>query len=451
VLHRIPATRYDRLDMIPRNVGAVASGGVLLTWPALANGYPLLFSDTGSFMEQLLLPFMIWDKPWIYGPALVIVSLEWTLWLPVLAQSLLMSWVLWRVQGVFRAPSAAWHLGVALVLAAGSAAPWFAALLMPDILAPLTVLLLFLLAFDPDRRFRIPLIALASFAITSHLSHLLIAGACLVVVPALRPRAFATAAAPLAVSIMLLMATNLAGHGRLGISPYGAVFGLARLVADGPARLYLEEACPDAGYRMCDWAGRFPSDADAFLWDPAGPVWTFPGGPIALAPEAADIVAATIRSRPLSVARDAVHDFLSQLVTLSLDDIVAGKGLDATVGVQLRAHYSPAEQHRFDASAQRSDRLAAVAAPWRNVHIAMLALGSIGCAMLLIRSWRNDRVLFALTALIVVGLLGNAFATGVLSGPHGRYQARIAWLVLLPPMMFAARDVRGEASRRAAA
>ena len=53
--------------MMPRNPFAIAGGGILLIWPALANGYPLLFSDTGSFMEQLLLPTMIWDKPWIYG------------------------------------------------------------------------------------------------------------------------------------------------------------------------------------------------------------------------------------------------------------------------------------------------------------------------------------------------------------------------------------------------
>jgi hypothetical protein len=44
--------------------------------------------------------------------------------------------------------------------------------------------------------------------------------------------------------------------------------------------------------------------------------------------------------------------------------------------------------------------------------------------------------------MIAAGLLSNAFATGVLSGPHDRYQARIAWLVLLPPMMFAMRRPR---------
>ena len=34
--------------------------------------------------------------------------------------------------------------------------------------------------------------------------------------------------------------------------------------------------------------------------------------------------------------------------------------------------------------------------------------------------------------MVLAALLANAFATGALSGPHDRYQARIAWLVLLP-------------------
>jgi hypothetical protein len=422
-----------------RVLGAIAAGGIVLTWPALVNGYPLLFSDTGSFMEQLLRPFMIWDKPWIYGPALVAASLKLTLWLPVLAQSLLLSWVIWRVEATFRAPSPVLHLGMCLLLAMGSAAPWFTSLLMPDFLAPLTVLTLFLLAFGPDEQRRWPVIALASFAIAAHLTHLVIAAACLAVVLALHPRAFLRAAVPLAVAVMLLLTTNLAGLGRFGLSPYGSVFGLARLVADGPAKIYLEESCPASGFRMCDWTGRMPTDADEFLWNPTGPVWTFPGGPIALAPEASRIVMATILNHPMAVTRAALGNWLSQIVTLRLDKVIGDKGLDETVGVQIHASYPMAEGIRFEAAVQRADGLLAIAAPWQNVHMVVLALGFAGSSVLLARSWRNDRVLFALIVMIAAGLLSNAFATGVLSGPHDRYQARIAWLVLLPPMMFALR------------
>jgi len=65
---------------------SILLGGGLLVWPAFANGYPLLFSDTGAFLAQLLVPFMVWDKPYVYGPVLAVVSLKLTLWLPALAQ-----------------------------------------------------------------------------------------------------------------------------------------------------------------------------------------------------------------------------------------------------------------------------------------------------------------------------------------------------------------------------
>ena len=133
-------------------------------------------------------------------------------------------------------------------------------------------------------------------------------------------------------------------------------------------------------------------------------------------------------------------------MTPRLDDVIGDDGLDETVGVQLHAHYPIAEIGRFEAAAQRTGGLRAIAAPWQRLYVVLLVLGSAGSSVLLVWSWRNDRVLFGLSALIAVGLLSNAFATGVLSGPHDRYQARIAWLVLLPPVIFAIR--RRDAGRR---
>lgn len=438
---RAPKSLYDRPVMTFRQACAIATGGGFLIWPALINGYPLLFSDTRAFLDQLFLPFMVWDKPWIYGPVLVIVSLKLSLWLPALAQGWLVSWVLWRVQCALRPPSPGSHLGLCLVLATGSAAPWFASLLIPDILAPVTVLALFLLAFPQDGRRQRFITVLASFAIAAHLTHLVIATACLAVILVLRPRVFTRAAIPLGMAVALLLGTNLVGHGRLGVSPFGAVFGLARLVVDGPARVLLEETCPEAGYWMCRRVGRLPASTETFLWDPAGPVWTFPGGPIALAPEASRIVTATILAHPTDVARAAADNTLTQLFKLRLDPALGANWLDEKVGARLRMSYPGAEETRFKASAQRAGELRAIipfwAAPWQIPHMTVLALGAMGSVVLLAWSWRRDRVLFALIALIAAGVLANAFATGALSGPADRYQARVAWLVLLPVSMWA--------------
>jgi hypothetical protein len=255
----------------------------------------------------------------------------------------------------------------------------------------------------------------------------------------LKPRRFVTAMTPLVLAIALLVTTNLAGHGRFGISPYGSVFLLSRLATDGPAQDFLKEACPDPDFRLCDWVGRFPADSDDFIWSGQGPVWTYPGGPIGLAPEATRIVAGTIRSRPLAVVRSAADNMFQQLIATRVGRTFGDFGYERRIGDQLRAHYPAWELAGFMASAQRRDGLGSIAAPWQGLHAGFVTLGSAMSLVLLVWSWRRDRLLFGFILLIASGLLANAFTTGALSGPTDRYQARIAWLVLLPPVFWGMR------------
>ena len=284
---------------------AVGCGALLLAWPALYNGYPLMFSDTGPLLEMGLEPSIGWDKPWIYGPFLALSGYT-TLWLPLAAQALLTSWVLWLTQAVLGGWQARLHLALCALLAIGSAAPWFTALLMPDVFTPVAVLCLFILAFDGERLSRVELAGaavLGSVAVASHLAHLILAAGCIAVLTLLRWRlgwrSLWRPAVPLAAALAMLLLTNAVGNRTFGISPYGSVFALARLVGDGPGRAYLDHACPDPGLRLCAWQGRLSADSDEFLWHPQGPLWANGFGPTRFAPEAARLVPAVIAAYPL--------------------------------------------------------------------------------------------------------------------------------------------------------
>jgi hypothetical protein len=417
------------------NALAIFAGAALLLWPAIVNGYPILFTDTHAFLVQASQPRTVWDKPAIYGPFLLALHGRTTLWLPAIAQALLLSHLLWLTVKAFARPSAARHLALCTLLAAGSAAPWFVSLLMPDITAPIAVLCIFLLGFgDRLRRLeRYWATAVGTFAVASHLSLLVVAAACLVVAAWRRPLAAAT---PLLAALGLLLLTNLVGFGIAGISPYGSVFLLARLASDGPVRDVLAADCPHAGSRMCGWVGRLPQNSDDFLWNSQGPVWTTPGGPPALAPEASAIVERTIVREPLAVARAMLANTLRQLVMIRVGDTLRPNGLDQSVVGSLRAYFPPIEKTRFDASLQAHGELEAVAAPFAPVHAALLILGALATpAILVLALRRGDARLAGFAAIVLVALVANAFATGALSGPHDRYQARIAWLLLLPAFL----------------
>ncbi len=413
---------------------SVLAGAALLLWPALVNGYPLMFSDTAGLADMGLAPDMGWDKPWVYGPLILLLHWGVTFWGVAAAQGLALSAVL-RLTVQAAAPGPWRHLGLCALLAGGSAAPWFASFMMPDILAPLAVLCLFLLAHGGrvlSRPARLAVGCLAAVAIASHLAHLLVAAGCLAAVALTRPRRVLAAAGPLAAALAWLLASNAAGNGVLAVSPYGSVFALARLQADGPAADYLHAACPAAGYRLCAWSDRLPMDSDAFLWEPEGPIWGGNSGPTLAAPEADRIVAATLRSEPWQATSAALANTLRQLGRVQLGDTLGPQYLDVTVGHLLRVYFPPAELRRFLASRQLRGALAPLAAPLEPVRLALLALGAAGAVLAVPLAWRRNPALAGLGLIVLAGVLANAFATGALSGPHDRYGARIAWLVLLP-------------------
>jgi len=422
----------------------VPIGAALLLWPAYVNLYPLLFSDTGAFLHQTLGPLVIWDKPHIYGPLLHLFHGRVSLWLPAVAQGLMVSHLLWLLVRVLRGPDAFAHGLLCLGVAALTTAPFTVALLMPDLFAPAITLALLLLGFcraELSRWEARYLLALAGIGIAAHLSHLPLAAALVVIVGLVgrQPGAVLRVAAPLVLAVALLLGTNLWGHGRAVLSPHGATFALARLQADGPAAALLRERCPAAGWTLCAAVDRLPMDSDTFLWDPDSPVNRRPDGtPVflggaAISAEASQIVGETLRSRPFEVAGHMAVNALRQLVTATAGDTLLPTHLAAAVRPRIAEGFPAEELARYDAALQPAGRLPAAVAPFLWPHGPVLVLG----AALAFFAWRSaaragDRQRLGLVLGVLVAISANAFATGALSKPHLRYEARILWL--LPAM-----------------
>lgn len=421
---------------------AILAGGAMLLWPAVLNGYPLLFSDTGAFLHQTLGPLMIWDKPWIYGPFLHAFHWQVSLWGPAAAQGLIVSWLLWLVQRVVRGrASAAWHVLLVAAVAALTTAPFSAALLMPDIFAPVTVLCLFLLGIGRDAlaRWEAWLVGvIGAVAIASHLSHLPLALAMVVLtlLLTLRLRPALRASLPLLAAVVLLLGTNAVGHGRVSLSPHGSTFLLARLIADGPAARTIAAECPARGWYLCAWAGRLPEDSDVFLWAPDSPVNRdaegrdrFLGGAL-LSDEAREIVTETLRREPLAVIEAMARNTLRQALMVSAGDTLPPDHFPAAIAPRIREGFPPAEAARYEAALQSRGLLAEAVAPLLPVAPWVLLAALLAAPLALFRAAARGRRMAARLLLIAIVALGaNALATGGLSKPHLRYQARIAWLL----------------------
>jgi hypothetical protein len=415
---------------------------LLLLWPALLNGYPLLFSDTGAFLHQTLGPLVIWDKPHVYGPLLHAFHWRATLWVPAVAQGLMISWLLWLTQRSLRgAATPIVHLGICAGAAFLTTGPFTIALLMPDVFAPAVLLALLLLAFAGDATTRaeaIGLHAIGALGIATHLSHLPLAAA-IVVFALLVTRRIAPplrTAVPLLLASLIVLGTNLWGHGRASLSPHGATFALARLQADGPASAVIRDRCPAAGWYLCAFADRFPMDSDVFLWTPDSPVNRAPDGTARflggamLSAEAGAIVGETLRAKPLEVALAMARNTLAQLLTARAGDTLVNDHLAVAVRPRIEQGFPARELAAYDAALQPRGELGAVVAPFLLPHAPVLVAGVVLCGIAWWRAARGaDLRTLGLVVGVLVGVTANAFATGALSKPHPRYEARILWLM----------------------
>jgi hypothetical protein len=416
----------------------------LLTWPALLNGYPLVFSDSGTYLSQALNRYLGWDRPAFYSLFLLPLHLGLTTWPVVAAQAIIAAWVLHVTCGVLLRgfPSVA----PVAMLAAASSLPWFAAQLMPDLFTGLLVLALALLALAPERlgaREALGLAAFAAFAMAAHLSNLPLGLALLVVLLPLRRRLGARAplcrpalvrilGAPLAAALALSGA-NLVGRGTPALAPYGNVFLLARVIYDGPGRDALARSCPAAGWRLCAFRDRLPVTADDFLWRADSPL-NLAGGPKLVSAEADPIIAAAVRAEP----RRELSAFLGNTVRqLTLFD--SGDGLHAwpaTVTPWIRRDFPDFEQAAYAAARQTTGRTLLpdwLATLHRVAELAGLA-ASLACLPGLLR---RRSPLGGVIVAVVAGLLANAAITGGMSGPHARYQSRVMWLPVLTALLIA--------------
>ncbi len=409
-----------------------------LIWPALLNGYPIVFSDTGTYLSQAIHLYLGWDRPAFYSLFMMALHMTLTTWPVVLAQAACVVLILECVRAAFfpAMPRAAMPLVLgAMALLTGL--PWLISRLMPDLFTPLLVLALAILIFVPERlgTRRRGLLLLAAVAMTAvHQSNILL---CLGLLGALVPArrwlgarvalgwaGIARLALIPALALMALTAVNFAAHRVASPVPFGNVFFLARVIYDGPGLRVLQRECPRPDWRLCAELGRFPPTSDEFLWLEDGPLIRA-GGAKLVSREATAIILAALWAEPWTQLRAILANSLEQLRLFS-----PGDGLHAwpeTVSPWIARDFPAFERGYYDAARQTQGTLAVPS--WIEASDrASVLFGCVGLCWLLARARREQSPCAGLYVAVLLAVLGNAVITGGLSCPHDRYQSRVIWL-----------------------
>jgi hypothetical protein len=502
IAEKIPTPRSERHQQHPvvwRGLAAMAAlflAGAMLSLPAIWNRSPLLFYDTGGYLlrasgaTSVLLhehspalpragqaagsedakgvpseseykkisrnPFFL--RPIAYSIFLIPFSGALSFFLLPLAQGILSAYVIRRLLttlDVYSWKTFFFCIGTLGVL---SSLPLYVSQMMPDLFTSLMIVMSFVAVYSwPTRsvRGRVFDTCLVALTVAVHLSHVPIMLA-LVVIYGLaavlfrkdvKPAAVATGAvAPLLLAITLAVSSNAIVARHPVMSESSPLFMLARLLGDGPARAYLNESCPAAGYQLCnelDHLGDHTATAsvsDYFLWDPNGIVkrTANPG----LLREAAEIDRATIKRYPLWVAGNAIRNGLTQLITFQVDP-----------KINLSPRFLIADLHKIDArlatafvqSRQAKRQFPVAEASRLLVFGLVVSLAAGGYLALRARRSISSRA-FQFVAVVFVSLGANALATGALSQIHERYQNRVIWLLVLCALVLASSALQARRS-----
>lgn len=428
-----------------KKLGAIIVCALIMTLPAIYNGYPFLFQDSWDYLSGFA---KIYRLP-VYGTFTRLGIVFGTPWAIALAQGFIIAHLMYYVnKSVFGKTNLWFLMAQTAVLTAISSLPFFSAFMMADVFTPILFMALYLLAFHSNiipLPIKVYFWGLAVFAAMAHITNIYLGLGILIfaaMVKFIRSDFSVSALKPLAVPMVIMvtaigwvMSLNAYYFRTFSLSPASPVFALANLVSQGPARQYILDVCPQAQLKICKFAKALPSDVNDFLWHKGGVVPEFKGFRN-FAPEAKYIVKETIVRYPGEVIKNSAEYFKDSFSVHTPAVELNSSLIKDKVYVALWRNYGKQERDTYLRSKQANDAL-----PYDLIRFiddvtypTSLAL-LIVISLALVRRINDNRLLFPLFTLVFV--LGNNFLCATASGLFDRYQARVSWLMVFAVILMA--------------
>jgi len=447
----LPGTQKSKAVVRAWSIAAVLLAALTLAWPAFYNGFPILYPDSMTYLDDgrlvaralFLHRFSAYYGMRSFIYSLGILPFHWNVsaWPVVALQAILAAWVLWltvRSIGPVRPQRMApGYLTLVVLLSIFTSLSWYASLVLPDILGPMLYLSIYLLVFAGNtlaRAERWSLYVLSWWAIASHATHLMLAAGLCALLATLalfargNRRKRLQSIGPVALVVLIAALAQLALNGYLyghpSLNGERPPFLAARIVSDGPGRWYLERHCGEVKWVLCDHLDRLSSDPDNFLWGDDG-LWQnlSESEGKRLMQEEMPFVLATVRAYPREQLARSAANFWDQLRVFGLFDLGPSSWmLDQFQPVM------PAARTSYLASRQARDALPLE--EFSSLQFWVVIVSLLIIAAFLPYLWRRrSSPLPGLAGVIFAAVIANALATGTLSMVEDRFQSRVVWLI----------------------
>lgn len=424
-------------------------GALLLCIPAFYNGYPLVYSDTGTYIRSGMEMYVPSDRPIVYGLFIRFFSLGYSLWFTVIAQCTALSFVLHKlIKHTVPSISYAGTLGIIAMLTAFTSVAWYSSQIMPDIFTFCSVACIILLTscklkITPGK---ILLLVIILFSFSVHFTNILLSIVMLCVFAILKfwkKGVFKTLNIKILTflifgSILLALSTNYAISKSLSPSKGGHIFMMGRMIDNGILKSYLDDNCSANKYSICQYKDSLPADSRAFLWAPNSPVqqqgWGQSG------PEYREILLGIFTS-PKHLLKFMYTSATASVSQLFQNDI--GSGLESTWYAKPSsppyaavADFYPHEMNQYLQSRQNENLwgqgLGFSKQNTLNYFLLVVSVFIISLGLGL----KENRALISnnlkVTAVLLLsGVVINAAVTASLANAYDRLQSRISWVIVL--------------------
>ncbi|PSR14152.1 MAG: hypothetical protein DA408_18205 [Bacteroidetes bacterium] len=427
-----------------KQYGSLLFATLLLNFWAFYNRFPIVFPDTATYIGSGFSGVAPADRPVFYGLFLRHISLSDSLYLPLLLQGFMLTYLLWLWVFYFgwKKHQRLQLLGLVFLLTFFTGASIQVSQLIPDVFASLLLLSAGLLVLAPalTRKHLVVTSLLFFFSLVTHNSHLLILWAIAILWAILGLLRWRPAGTPqtlrrwglvlllgLAAQVAIPTSSWLGGQG-FRSSRAGHVFLMTRMVDWGIIDRYLEKACPEKGYRFCEYRDQIPKAN--FLWDYENSPLYKTGGWEANEAEYQAILKDILRQRQLRgpLILYALEDAWKQFFSLAIGDTTWNNPEQSIAHLSISLYY-PALERSFLWSLQQRSLLEFTTL---NLHHRYLIGGCLSVAVILLLSNLKINQTRQLLCFVLIGLLANAAVCGILSGVFDRYQCRVVFLIIIP-------------------
>lgn len=424
-------------------------GALILMIPAFFNGYPLVYSDTGTYLLSGIEWFLPMDRPFFYGAFLRMTHFKFSLWLSIFVQSFLIASCLRAFINEFLEeliPSV-WFLALLLFLSCTTSLGWYCSLLLPDVFTALlfSTALPILFSNRLNTSHYIWLLSGVYFSGLVHFSNLVILLLSLLVISLVRLlgwwrisnwKKIMSLYSVVAAVVLTVLITNYTFKEKWKLSFAGNVFISGKLLDSGLLKMFLDENCEEVNYALCPYKDNLADESRNFFWNSEEPVQDLGGWERAnesIAPMIKDFF-----SSPEYVLRFLWVAAYSTASQIFQNDV--GNGLDepgwysheSSPPRKTIALYFPHEERTYLHSRQNINM-------WgekldfrtsNTINQLLLILSVILFLILAGKGTLSGKEKQFLVAIFVF-LLMNAAVTANLSVVCSRLQARVSWIIVL--------------------